>query len=410
ETPAADDDNTELSDPDDIDALLESMSGETPAADDDNTELSDPDDIDALLESMSGETPAAAKAPALENSIAEEAEKVDPTPAVQPEIKADEMPTLTSEEQKIQDEIAENEAKIAEFTAEYVTPFLTADFSDILTKESSSAPVSETLEHDQDNELNDDFDIDALIADNTNYNESLSNVEEEKDDIGDDLTDSLTNKSAKNNVSDGFSESELSHLLSEESAEESELVAENSPDFNDEDVLADLLKETADEELIDDGDERSTIEALGNVDFDELLANIEEESATTSTDNDYIGDDIGDSLVDVDLSANNDTGSPSAAQVESYVTVDDLLSDSLADTDVSEPYEKTNIDVGLGQYADNNQGIDVDENGSMSSQLDLAKMYLEMNDQENAQVILQEVLLKGDTTQKAEAKKLLDSI
>ncbi|TMM42474.1 FimV/HubP family polar landmark protein, partial [Colwellia ponticola] len=59
EKPAADDGNTELSDPDDIDALLESMSGEKPAADDGNIELSDPDDIDALLESMSGETPAA---------------------------------------------------------------------------------------------------------------------------------------------------------------------------------------------------------------------------------------------------------------------------------------------------------------------------------------------------------------
>ena len=46
----------------------------------------------------------------------------------------------------------------------------------------------------------------------------------------------------------------------------------------------------------------------------------------------------------------------------------------------------------------------------MSSQLDLAKMYIEMNDEENAQVILQEVVSKGDDIQKIEAKEWLDSM
>ena len=46
----------------------------------------------------------------------------------------------------------------------------------------------------------------------------------------------------------------------------------------------------------------------------------------------------------------------------------------------------------------------------MSSQLDLAKMYIEMNDEENAQVILQEVISKGDVIQKIEAQELLDSL
>ena len=46
----------------------------------------------------------------------------------------------------------------------------------------------------------------------------------------------------------------------------------------------------------------------------------------------------------------------------------------------------------------------------MSSKLDLAKMYIEMNDEENAHVILQEVISKGDATQQVEAQALLDSL
>ncbi|MEW6992640.1 hypothetical protein AADZ91_18475, partial [Colwelliaceae bacterium 6441] len=65
----------ELTDPDDIDALMDAMAGEpapaeagsqeevadTPAASDDNAELTDPDDIDALMDAMAGE-PAPAEA------------------------------------------------------------------------------------------------------------------------------------------------------------------------------------------------------------------------------------------------------------------------------------------------------------------------------------------------------------
>ena len=189
---------------------------------------------------------------------------------------------------------------------------------------------------------------------------------------------------------------------------------ELAPDFSDEDVLADLLAEPEPEEELNDepimqASAKEVIAELDNVDFDELLANIEEESATETVGKDDVEfslDDIGDDLIEANVA--NNKAETSAA--EDYVSVDTLLSETLGDTDLAEPYEKTNIDVGLGKFAENDTGIDVDVDGSMSSKLDLAKMYIEMNDEENAQVVLHEVISKGDAEQQVEAQVLLDSL
>jgi pilus assembly protein FimV len=154
------------------------------------------------------------------------------------------------------------------------------------------------------------------------------------------------------------------------------------------------------------------IEELDDVDFDELLANIEEETANYPEDEavEYEFEDIGDDLITVDSGVEIPSESEALDANKDYVSVDDLLTESLEEAEVSEPYEKTNIDVGLGQFAENEAGIDVDEDGSVSSKLDLAKMYIQMSDEENAQVILQEVIEKGDGVQQAEAKSLLDTL
>ncbi|MFT6690067.1 MAG: pilus assembly protein FimV, partial [Colwellia sp.] len=186
-----------------------------------------------------------------------------------------------------------------------------------------------------------------------------------------------------------------------------------SPDFNDEDILAELLAETAesDDKKLNNTDELEVIEELNDVDFDELLANIGEELASIT--DDEVGltlDEIGDDLVGNNLIDDKIQRIEKLEPTEDYVSVDDLLSESLEQVDEVEPYEKTNIDVGLGQFSQNESGVDVDENSSMTSQLDLAKMYIEMNDEENAQVILQEIISTGDVIHKVEAQELLDSL
>jgi pilus assembly protein FimV len=386
------------------------VSESAPAAD-----VTDPDDIDALLESMSTNAPVPPQTVKqdLSETVSEPNSDVGSDERSDIDKVAEQGSSLSAEELQIQKERAENEAKIAEFTAEYVTPFLTADFSDIMAKESEAESKAEALESNETNELGDDLDIDALIAETRSKDEvSESIAQDEKDDVGDSLTDL--------SVDESFTKSELSQLLAEEpledTAEQPEDMAPEeiilSPDFNDEDILAELLAETTDsnEEQLENVEELDVIGELNDVDFDELLANIEEESSPTQQDDiEFTLDDIGDNLVDESLDAKVIQNDLKATQTEDYVSVDDLLSGS-EEVSSAEPYEKTNIDVGLGQFSQNESGIDVDEDGSMSSQLDLAKMYIEMSDLENAQVILQEVTSKGDVLQKIEAQELLDSL
>ena len=410
--------DVDVTDPDDIDALLESMSNTAPAAKKpaveepiEDVDVTDPDDIDALLDSMSGNEPAPQQ---VKQDLPEAISQSKPDMGMDEQSLIDEATTkhstLSPEDLKIQDEIAENKAKISGFTDEDVKPFLTADFSDVIA-DSDSELASEALTSTESDELDDELDIDALIADTISKDEATQSAQEyERDDIGDNLTGSSIDETLNTQVADGFTEAELSQLLTDGSLEGdadhpqdiSPEAIELSPDFTDGDVLAELLAETADS----DEDELDVIEELANVDFDELLANIEEESATTPTEH----DDIGDQLIDNSFTEENIQKAQEKEATNDYVSVDELISDSLDEDDISEPYEKTNIDVGLGQFAQNESGVDVDENGSMSSKLDLAKMYIEMSDEENAQVILQEVIFKGDTAQQVEAQALLDSL
>ena len=408
----------DVTDPDDIDALLnsvsDSMNDSVSDSENDSADVTDPDDIDALLESISGNTP-----------TPQQVVKQDlPEEISQSTLDVEKDSTLSPEDLKIQNEKAENEAKISAFTAEYVTPFLTADFTDVIAKDSDAELASDTLISSDNNELDDELDIDALIADTISKDEKAQSlIEDGRDDVGDNLTRSSIGETINTQVESGFTEAELSQLLADESLEgdtdqAAGISAEEivlSPDFTDEDVLAELLADMADsdEEQLEDADELDVIEELANVDFDELLANIEEESATTSTEHDDIEltlGDIGDDLIDDILVEEKIQSAQDTEPTENYVSVDDLISDSLDEGDISEPYERTNIDVGLGQFSQNESGVDVDEDGSMSSKLDLAKMYIEMSDEENAQVILQEVISKGDTTQQVEAQALLDSL
>ena len=46
----------------------------------------------------------------------------------------------------------------------------------------------------------------------------------------------------------------------------------------------------------------------------------------------------------------------------------------------------------------------------VQQKFDLARAYQDMGDKDGAKEILQEVVREGDTTQKSEAQKLLDSI
>ncbi len=208
-------------------------------------------------------------------------------------------------------------------------------------------------------------------------------------------------------------ENEDDELSLDDDLEESLLDESESKELN-QDGNGDSKTDVADEPSVKASDSfteeatpQEVIQELDNVDFDELLANIEEES---TAEQEPVEVAIVDDFIDEDIDSDNFEEPADTVSKESYLSVDDLLSDSMNEVDVSEPYEKTNIDVGLGQFTENDTGVDVDEDGSISSKIDLAKMYIELGDEENAQVILQEIISKGNIDQQVEVQALLDSL
>ncbi|MCW8866418.1 MAG: hypothetical protein OQK22_16140, partial [Colwellia sp.] len=391
----------EITDPDDIDALLESMGTEQPVVEpeaqpeikDEQVEITDPDDIDALLESMGTG----------ENETSEQvASSNDLEALLEPAAVED---GEQSQDDEAIDESSINKAKIENLTEEYVAPLLATDFSDIINNASDSSSI--VIE--EDDVADEEIDIDALISKDKPVEPQQPHTEEPVG-IGDDLADEQLG---------AFDEETLSELLSDKAAEQT---VELTPDFTDQNVLADLLNDSDenDSNAISEASEINDIQELDNLEFDELLANIEEESSVANQVADFNQDDDLDSPISLDdfddpnshLGAVNEQESNNDAQ--NFVSVDSLLSASQDEQVIDEPYNEDNIDVGLDEYSEftkdvNPIDVDIDENG-MAAKLDLAKVYLEIGDADNAHVILQEIIKQGNNQQKLEAQGLLDNL
>ncbi len=214
-----------------------------------------------------------------------------------------------------------------------------------------------------------------------------------------------------------FDKETLTELLKDTTSEHA---AELTSDFSDQNVLADIIKnENSDNSHVSKTTEINDIQALDSLNFDELLANIEEESSIANQSADFnksqdVDDDISPTNVDhITLSTSANDNKQVTKNEQNFVSVDSLLSASQDEISHDEPYEKTNIDVGLNEFSEftddvNQIDVDIDDN-CMAAKLDLAKVYIEIGDQDNAQVILQEVIKQGDTQQQIEAQELLDS-
>ncbi|WP_448213356.1 FimV/HubP family polar landmark protein [Colwellia sp. MEBiC06753] len=453
ETSKVDDiaDDADVTDPDDIDALLASINAESEDStdtlvDDGDVEITDPDDIDALLASIDGDTTTQQEEVTEPESVSDDLDEItEITDAEEIEALLDDVEGVDNT-----DDTSEHQAQIEAFTEDYIAPFLALDFSDINSSadaENTQAETAQNSEVDQEQaqepslesshpaidqilpenqeELSDDLDIDSLIADVQEQGDSeddvldigddiLGGFEEEADDADSDSDDS-SHEDLSDALNTDFDESTLSELLNDE--KESHASIELSPDFTDSNVLADLLADgDSTREEVSEANELDDIQELDSLDFDELLANIEEESAS-SDDGDFDLTeelDIGNELTDDfdTLTAETD-GINSDDNDDDFISVDSLLSDSLEPNNTDEPYQNTNIDVGLGEFpefgADAND-IDVDDDNGVTAKLDLAKVYLEIGDKENAEIILLDILQIGDAEQQIEAQQLLDNM
>ena len=333
--------------------------------------------------------------------------------------------------------------------------FIDADFSELMNEFVDEADVAESEVNtttdslsestaDDNEDISDDFDIDALIDE---VSHPVENDDDVPLDIGDDLLDTelddseLTSENIDHQPEDktsaeiddetlsalsgDFDESTLAQLLNDE--KDADSMVELSPDFTDSNVLADLLAEDGDSSdqdgtenrQVDNTEEVDGIKELDNLDFDDLLANIEEETSHSNSDdfelseNFEIGDEFELETADDNTELDEDDSVNENADKD-FISVDSLLSESLLDGKPIEPYEKMNIDVGLGEFPEfsgniTEEDIDDDDNG-MAAKLDLAKVYIEIGDSENAEVILLDVVKQGDAQQQFDAQQLLDNI
>ncbi|HDM8188375.1 TPA: AAA family ATPase, partial [Vibrio harveyi] len=95
-----------------------------------------------------------------------------------------------------------------------------------------------------------------------------------------------------------------------------------------------------------------------------------------------------------------------------FMTIDELMAQ--VDKDGGEFEEQDlKLDVGLNEFPDvigDIGDVDVDTNAEAAGKLDLAKIYLEMNDPQGAIKLLEEAIVYGEDDIRREAKNLIDTI
>ncbi|WP_371377373.1 FimV/HubP family polar landmark protein [Thalassotalea aquiviva] len=98
---------------------------------------------------------------------------------------------------------------------------------------------------------------------------------------------------------------------------------------------------------------------------------------------------------------------------EEYIAIEKLLEDSFTPVE-DDAYDGDKIDVGLDEFPEfksHDVNFDVDDDmQEVGAQLDLAQVYIEIGDLDNAKVILNNVLKQGNEKQQQQAKKQLEAI
>ena len=180
-------------------------------------------------------------------------------------------------------------------------------------------------------------------------------------------------------------------------------------------------EESEQEEIFDD---------LDGAEFDELLQSIESEQedepsvaadTTESTESLNLEEgpepelkldnpdlDLSALLNDVVLDAETEPRTPP----EDFLDVEALMDDG-EDNDIDPDSAELDLDVSLSDFTGVNDAddvIDIDKDAGQNANLDLARVYLEMDDIVAAKELLEDVMNLGSEEQKQEAEGILKSI
>ncbi|MDG1122868.1 MAG: FimV/HubP family polar landmark protein, partial [Glaciecola sp.] len=157
--------------------------------------------------------------------------------------------------------------------------------------------------------------------------------------------------------------------------------------------------------MLDDSDE-SVVDELENTDFDELLQSLEnndedEQELNAEQIDDFLDEDLQKVLAADDVTEKIIDNTPD------FIDVDALLDDIS-----SELTEEPEIDLlknleGMPQPVSD---ADMTVDDAFSSDLDLARAYIEIDEMREAQKLLKKVMAKGSSEQQDEAKHILEQL
>ncbi len=249
--------------------------------------------------------------------------------------------------------------------------------------------------------------------------ETESAEPEQSDDIDDDILDQAL-EDFESEIDSFELEQEQDGVLPGESDTEQER-SSRPGDFDElEDVpgLDEWLNDS------DSGEEAAILDELDNSEFDELLGAIDsEDEGESETDIEELALDNPDLDLnalfseqpesDGEQSTDEEPGAEEPASAENeYVDVETLMAEA-DDVPDAEDEKDLDLDVSLSEFSgvsDDDDVFDIDKDAGQNANLDLARVYIEMDDPEAAKELLEEVMTKGSEAQQAEARKLIETL
>ncbi|YCO04553.1 FimV/HubP family polar landmark protein [Vibrio sp. VNB-15] len=209
---------------------------------------------------------------------------------------------------------------------------------------------------------------------------------------------------------------------------EPEVKTDLESELNDfeESTMANLLSENTESEVFDGKLDSDTIASAG-MDFETMLDvgddwdgfKLSPETATFSAEVPEDQRDVwssSEALAQPEIAQENwgeqDELTEFDPKKNQFMTIDELMAQ--VDKDGGDFEEQDlKLDVGLNEFPDvigDIGDVDVDTNAEAAGKLDLAKIYLEMNDPQGAIKLLEEAIVYGEDDIRREAKGLIDAI
>lgn len=248
--------------------------------------------------------------------------------------------------------------------------------------------------------------------DNSPKEVSADSAQEDKT-IGEDETNVESNKTNSSSDDDLLDLPGLDDWLDDDedtdsssSKSDSEL-AQALDEYSETDSEDDVLRE------IEEADFDSLLEEMGALSDEQTAAEIDKLAIDDLNDFEVAEEleDITPETLDnpdLDLTALFDESA--VEDSKDFIDVDSLLQESENLTPATDEELGLDLDMSLDKFLNDEAEIDVDLDADQASNLDLAQVYIDMEDNEAAVEALEEVLQKGNTEQKVEAQALLNQL